>query len=1037
MANQPKKYTKFVAAAATATLVASAIVPVASAAGFSDVADTNSHAVNINALAEAGIIGGYPDGTFKPNQELTRGQVVKMLGKWVEKQGFEIPADYATKARFTDLAADAKDQELVKYAALVFDTGVFAGSNGALNAGGKITRENMALVLDRAFKAINDTTLVEVAAEIEDIKIADLNTAKAEAREAIQALRNLGISGVENFMPKDSVTRAQFATFLNKTIQTESAVELTVKEAVAVDANTVEVTLSDDTKHTVKLETALEANKATEIKFTINEKEFTAEVTYVVEKLLVEEVKAVNAKTLEVTFNTAADVTAADFSVNKGTVKSNVANVVIAEDKKSATIELTSKLTAGEYTVTVAQKDAEALTGSVKVEDEKVAKIDILSDVAPFATTETNNEAATATVAVKVLNQYGEDITKAYAGSVTENTAGAATSADLSAEGVLTLTLKAGSKENDTAVITLVHGATGVAATKTVTLSAKSTSSEITFGEVYNKDGKTLSQDTDLSKDKFYLPITVKDQYGKAYTSKNVNQINNEILFTNTNPAVVSYATADNSSEPIVKEVTINGEDTLALELSGTALAGTANLIAVSTSTGKSAQTSVTVAEGVKISSVTVSAPTELVTAGKTAYFPLTVLDSKGNAITTKKQLDALNVDGLSVNGHTIGEVAGKQGLYVTVAAENVTVNVPLTVVVTSTSGKVSTQTVTPKAAAVATVITGLSKDVETALRAGKSSVEVQNTDLVVEDQYGQVITDEDVLETLDFEAVSADEDTITVTEKEQEEGTFTIAPATGATKTSAKVTFKLVNAQGTAVDASAFTKTFTIVKDSEFASYSVEDIDTVYVTETQSGSYAVAEGYEEEVVVKAKTNNGQVVKLGEGDFTVVGYDETGITFDDKATTTTKTITITINATGEQFTKEVTYSKVAPKAAKVELVENNTGAAVIANTTKATYVSKDEVANVVDLDAIEGLVDIIVTDQYGEKVVADAAGEKVSAVDTITFTKVSGDVVFEQNGTEDAKVAKASADAVVNAIINVDGQTVTLQLTFSEAVAGE
>lgn len=303
MANQPKKYTKFVAAAATATLVASAIVPVASAAGFSDVADTNSHAENINALVEAGIIKGFEDGTFKPGQELTRGHVVKMLGKWVEAQGFEIPADYATKARFNDVAVDAKDQELVKYAALVADTGVFNGSNGALNASGNITRENMALVLDRAFKAINKTSLVELAAEIEDAKINDLTTAKAEAREAIQALRDLGISVVEDFNPKGTVTRGQFASFLNKTINTEAVVELTVKEAVAVDANTVSVTLSDDTKHTVKLDKALEANKATEIKFTINEKEYTATVTYVVEELLLEEVKAINKTELQFVFN--------------------------------------------------------------------------------------------------------------------------------------------------------------------------------------------------------------------------------------------------------------------------------------------------------------------------------------------------------------------------------------------------------------------------------------------------------------------------------------------------------------------------------------------------------------------------------------------------------------------------------------------------------------------------------------------------------------------------------------------------------------
>ena len=304
MANQPKKYTKFVATAATATLVASAIVPVASAASFSDVAETNSHAENINALVEAGIIKGFEDGTFKPGQELTRGQVVKMLGKWVEAQGVEIPADFATKARFTDVAVDAKDQELVKYAALVADAKVFNGSNGVLNASGKISRENMALVLDRAYTAIKATSLVELASTIEDVKVADLATAKTEAQEAIQALRDLGITVVENFNPKASVTRGQFASFLNKTINTESVVELTVKTAVAIDANTVEVVLSDDTKHTIKLEKALEANKATEITFSIGEKEYTATVTFVVTDLTVTSVEALDAGTIQVKFNT-------------------------------------------------------------------------------------------------------------------------------------------------------------------------------------------------------------------------------------------------------------------------------------------------------------------------------------------------------------------------------------------------------------------------------------------------------------------------------------------------------------------------------------------------------------------------------------------------------------------------------------------------------------------------------------------------------------------------------------------------------------
>ncbi|MEK4228389.1 S-layer homology domain-containing protein [Solibacillus sp. FSL H8-0538] len=353
MANQPKKYTKFVATAATATLVASAIVPVASAS-FSDVAETNSHAVNINALVEAGIIGGYADGTFKPNQDLTRGQVVKMLGKWVEAQGHTIPADYATVARFTDVAVDAKDQELVKYAALVKDTGVFNGSNGALNAAGKITRENMAVTLDRAFKAVNGTSLVELAADIEDVTVADLATAKEEARTAIQAVRDLGISGVENFNPKAAVTRGQFASFLNKTINVEvKAAELTVKTAVATSATTLEVVLSDDSKHTVTLPTALEANKATTVTFTIGEKEYTAEVTYVLD---VKTATVVDATTLEV--------------VLTDDTKHEVALTSPLEANKATTV--TFKINGVDYTTTVTYVVTDLAVTSVQATNSQI-----------------------------------------------------------------------------------------------------------------------------------------------------------------------------------------------------------------------------------------------------------------------------------------------------------------------------------------------------------------------------------------------------------------------------------------------------------------------------------------------------------------------------------------------------------------------------------------------------------------------------------------------------------------------------------------
>ncbi|MGG2109000.1 hypothetical protein ABFY60_00595 [Lysinibacillus pakistanensis] len=84
--------------------------------------------------------------------------------------------------------------------------------------------------------------------------------------------------------------------------------------------------------------------------------------------------------------------------------------------------------------------------------------------------------------------------------------------------------------------MTAIHGQTATTTTKTVTVSAKTVASDITIGALYNKDGKHLVKDVNLAKDKFYLPVTVKDQYGKEITDLNrLNGANSEVLVTNTN----------------------------------------------------------------------------------------------------------------------------------------------------------------------------------------------------------------------------------------------------------------------------------------------------------------------------------------------------------------------------------------------------------------------------------------------------------------------------------------------------------------------
>ncbi|MEL3960202.1 S-layer homology domain-containing protein [Lysinibacillus endophyticus] len=313
------QYKKFVATAATATLVASAIVPVASAAGFTDV-ENNGHAQAINALADQGIINGYPDGTFKPNKELTRSDVVKLLGKYLVSKGYSVPADAKTKQRFNDVPVNYKDQELVEYAALVKDAGVFQGSNNNLNASNKITRGQMALVVVRALDALNDTDLVSFVAEQDfEREVIDLDSASKEQQGAIDVLDFFDITKTPNYNPKSSTTRGQFASFLYRAINVElevPEVELEVKDVVVVDAKTLNVTLSDDTTHVVTLEKALEANKETEVTFTIDEKEYSAKVTYVVEAIKVESVKAINLKQVAVTFNNEVDVESAENEAN-------------------------------------------------------------------------------------------------------------------------------------------------------------------------------------------------------------------------------------------------------------------------------------------------------------------------------------------------------------------------------------------------------------------------------------------------------------------------------------------------------------------------------------------------------------------------------------------------------------------------------------------------------------------------------------------------------------------------------------------------
>jgi uncharacterized protein YkwD len=77
-------------------------VPQALAANFYDVAASSSYYTAINYLADSGIINGYPDGSFKPEQEINRAEFLKLL-----LESSNVTTDVNTATNFSDIDENA------------------------------------------------------------------------------------------------------------------------------------------------------------------------------------------------------------------------------------------------------------------------------------------------------------------------------------------------------------------------------------------------------------------------------------------------------------------------------------------------------------------------------------------------------------------------------------------------------------------------------------------------------------------------------------------------------------------------------------------------------------------------------------------------------------------------------------------------------------------------------------------------------------------------------------------------------------------
>lgn len=128
------------------------MTPSASAATFKDVSSTHPAQQAISNLSERQIIGGFSDGTFRPNQSVTRGQAAKFIAV-----SLNLPSVTPAKSHFKDVAAD---HPFTGYIHALSAKGIIGGYNdGTFKPNQTISRAQLSKILVTAFQAKPKSTI--------------------------------------------------------------------------------------------------------------------------------------------------------------------------------------------------------------------------------------------------------------------------------------------------------------------------------------------------------------------------------------------------------------------------------------------------------------------------------------------------------------------------------------------------------------------------------------------------------------------------------------------------------------------------------------------------------------------------------------------------------------------------------------------------------------------------------------------------------------------------------------------------------------
>lgn len=210
MARKIKKYLGFFS---LIILVLFSLSTPAFADGFSDVQGHWAQAY-INALAQASIISGYPDGTFRPDSQITRAEFSTILVK-----GLRLQIKTPGASSFSDVSPSDWYFSIVETAAAA---GLVKGYDGRFWPNTPITREQIVTMLVRA---LNLGAQAE-ARHNDPIPFRDAASISSWARGYVLLGKELGLIGGYpdgSFRGSNCATRAEAAVMLVKFLQTYMA----------------------------------------------------------------------------------------------------------------------------------------------------------------------------------------------------------------------------------------------------------------------------------------------------------------------------------------------------------------------------------------------------------------------------------------------------------------------------------------------------------------------------------------------------------------------------------------------------------------------------------------------------------------------------------------------------------------------------------------------------------------------------------------------------------------------------------------------